>query len=163
VTIGEIDGWNKERTLAIKSMFESAGVPVDLTPEIDGWLKYHVAMVSPFVCALYKHDCDNYQDAQDKETLRELVRAAKEGGRVLRELGFSKRQPFEFNLLYWLPEFMSIKALKKLLESKFAEVAFAMHAKAARDEMKDLAHEFNELTTKTSVDTPNIDKLKIHL
>jgi hypothetical protein len=43
------------------------------------------------------------------------------------------------------------------------EVAFAMHAKAARDEMKDLAREFQELTTKTPVDTPNIDKLKIHL
>ena len=163
VTIGEIDGRNKERTLAIKSMFESAGVPVDLTPDIDGWLKYHVAMVSPLVCALYKHGCNNYQAAQDKETLRELVRAAKEGGHVLRELGFSKRQPFEFNLFYWLPEFMSVMALKKLLESKFAEVAFAMHAKAARDEMKDLGREFQELTTKTSVDTPIIDKLKIHL
>jgi len=163
VTIGEIDGRNKERTLVIKSMFESAGVPVDLTPEIDGWLKYHVAMVSPLVCALYKHDYDNYQAAQDKETLRVLVRAAKEGCRVLRELGFSKRQPFELNLLYWLPEFMSVKALKRLLESKFAEVAFAMHAKAARDEMKDLAREFQELTTKTSMDTTNIDKLKIYL
>jgi 2-dehydropantoate 2-reductase len=163
VTIGEIDGRNRERTLAIKSMFKSAGVPVDLTPDINGWLKYHVAMVSPLVCALYKHHCDNYQVAQDKETLRVLVRAAKEGGRVLRELGFSKRQPFEFNLFYWLPEFMSMKALKRLLESKFAEVAFAMHAKSARDEMKDLAREFQELTTKTSVDTPNIDKLEIHL
>ena len=163
VTIGEIDGRNKERTLAVKSLFESAGVPVDLTPEIDGWLKYHVAMVSPLVGALYKHDCDNYQAAKDKETLRALVRAAKEGGRVLRALGFRKRQPFEFNLFYWLPEFMSMMAVKGLLESKFAEVAFAMHAKAARDEMEDLAREFQELTAKTSVDTPNIDTLKIHL
>ena len=56
VTIGEIDGRNKERTLAIKSLFESAGVPVDLTSDIDGWLKYHVALVIPLVGALYKHD-----------------------------------------------------------------------------------------------------------
>jgi len=47
-----------------------------------------------------------------------------------------------------------------LLESKFAEVAFAMHAKAARDEMEDLAREFQELTARTSVDTPNIDTLR---
>ena len=160
VTIGEIDGRNKERTLAIKSLFESAGIPVDLTPEIDGWLKYHVALVSPLVSALYKHDCDNYQAAKDKETLRAMVRAAKEGGRVLRELGFRKRQPFQFNLFYWLPEYMNMMAVKGLLESKFAEVAFAMHAKAAQDEMKNLAHEFQELTTKTSVDTPNIDTLR---
>lgn len=160
VTIGEIDGWNQERTLAVKSLFESAGVPVDLTPAIDGWLKYHFALVSPLACALYKHHCDNYQAAKDKETLRALVRAAKEGGRVLRALGFSKPQPFEFKLVSWLPEFMSMMAVKGLLQSKFAEVAFAMHAQAAQDEMADLAREFQELTAQTSVDTPNIDMLR---
>jgi len=160
VTIGEIDGRNKERTLAVKSLFESAGVPVDLTPDIDGWLKYHVALVSPLVGALYKHDCDTRQATQDKETLRALVRAAKEGGRVLRALGFRKHQPFEFKLIHWLPEFMSMMAVKGLLESKFAAVAFAMHARAARDEMEDLAREFQELTARTSVGTPNIDMLR---
>ena len=160
VTIGEVDGRSRERTMAVKSLFESAGVPVDLTTDIDGWLKYHVALVSPLVGALYKHDCDNYRAAKDKETLRALVRAAKEGGRVLRELGFTRRQPFAFNLFYWLPEFINIMPVKGLLESKFAEVAFAMHAKAARDEMEDLAHEFQELSAKTSVDTPNIDTLR---
>ena len=160
VTIGEVNGQNKERTMAIKSLFESAGVPVDLTRDIDGWLKYHVALVSPLVGALYKHDCDNYRASKDKETLRSLVRAAKEGGRVLRELGFRKRQPFQFNLFYWLPEYMSTMAVKGLLDSKFAEVAFAMHAKAARDETESLAREFRELTAKTSVDTPNLDTLR---
>jgi 2-dehydropantoate 2-reductase len=160
VTIGEIDGRNKERTLAVKNLFESAGVPVDLTHDIDGWLKYHVALVSPLVGALYKHACDNYQAGKDKETLRTLVRAAKEGGRVLKALGFKKRQPFQFNLFYWLPEFMTMMAVKELLESKFAEVAYAMHAKAARDEMEDLAREFQKLTATTSVDTPNIDTLR---
>ena len=86
--------------------------------------------------------------------------AGKEGGRVLRALGYRKRQPFEFNLFYWMPEFMTRKAVKGLLQSRFAEVAFATHAKSARDEMADLAREFRELTVKTSVDTPNIDALR---
>jgi DNA-binding FadR family transcriptional regulator len=51
-------------------------------------------------------------------------------------------------------------AVKGLLESKFAEVAFAMHAKAARDEMEELACEFQQLAAMTSVDTPNIDTLR---
>lgn len=159
VTLGEIDGQNRERTLPIKSLFESAGVPVDLTSDIDGWLKYHVALVSPLVGALYAHNCDNYRAAKDKQTLRALVRAAKEGGRVLKQLGYRKRQPFQFNLFYWLPEFVNMMAVHGLLASKFAEVAFAMHAKAARDEMQALAREFKELITKASVDTPNIDAL----
>ena len=155
VTIGEINGRIQERTLAIKSLFESAQVPVNLSTNIDEWLKYHVALVSPFVGALYKHECDNYKAAEDKETIRTLVRAAKEGGRVLRELGFSKR-PLEFKLMYWLPEFMSMISLKGLLKSKFAEVAFAMHAKAARDEMENLAREFQELIDRTFWNTMDL-------
>ncbi len=160
VTIGEIDGVTRGRTVAIKSLFESAAIPVDLSTDIDGWLKYHAALVSPLVGALYKHDCDNQLVSKDKEALRSLVRAAKEGGRVLSALGFKKRQPFKFNLFYWLPEFLNMMAVKGLLESKFAEVAFAMHAKSARNEMRDLACEFKELIDKTSVDTPSIDALR---
>ena len=160
ITIGEIDGETRERTRAIKSLFGSSGVPVDLTSDIDGWLKYHVALVSPLVNALYKHDCDNYALAHDKETLQTMVRAAKEGGRVLKAIGYTKRQPFQFNLFYWLPEILSMKALQGLLRSKFAEVAYSMHAKAALDEMRELADEFRSLIEKTSIETPNIDRLK---
>ena len=163
VTIGEINGQRKERTAAITSLFETAGVPVDETDDIDGWLKYHVALVSPLVGALYKHDCDNYRAARDRETLRALVRAAREGGRVLRALGYTRRQPFAFNLFYWLPEFLNMIAVRRLLDSKFAEVAFAMHARSAKDEMKALASEFVALSARTSVETPNIDALRKYI
>jgi 2-dehydropantoate 2-reductase len=160
VTIGEIDGLSSERTAAVASLFTSAGVPVHVTANIDGWLRYHAALVNPFVGALYKHNCDNYRAARDRETLRAIIRAAKEGGRVLRALGFVKEQPFQLTLFYWLPEFLSMTGVKQLLESKFAEVAFAMHARAARDEMGDLANEFRSLIEKTSLETPNIDRLR---
>jgi len=160
VTIGELDGETRDRTQAIKSLFETAGIPVDLTQDIDGWLKYHVALVSPLVNALYKHDCDNYELAKDKTTMRAMVRAAKEGGRVLHDLGYIKRQPFQFNLFYWLPEILNVKAIQGLVGSKFAEVAFARHARAARDEMGELADEFQSLVEQTSIATPNINLLR---
>lgn len=160
VTLGEIDGTHGSRLSEISSLFESADVPVDRTPDIDGWLKYHAALVLPLVYALYKHDCDARRTAGDKETLRAVIRGAKEGGRVLRALGFTKRQPFQFNLFYWLPEALSVKAVKELLTSRFAEIAFAMHAESARDEMRALTEEFRELTTRTSVATPNLDALR---
>ena len=160
VTIGEVDGGIRERTGAIKSLFETSGIPVDLTTDIDGWLKYHIALISPLVNALYKHGCDNYALARDKKTLQAMVRAAKEGGRVLKALGYTKRQPFQFNLFYWLPELLLVKAIQRLLGSKFAEIAFSLHARAAQDEMRELADEFRSLIERTSVETPNIDLLK---
>jgi 2-dehydropantoate 2-reductase len=163
ITIGEVDGETKDRTRAIASLFETAGVPVDIARDIDGWLKYHVALVSPLVNALYKHDCDNYALAKDKEAMRAMVRAAKEGGQVLHHLGYTKRQPFQFNLFYWLPEILNVKAIQGLLGSKFAEVAFARHARAARDEFGELADEFQSLVEQTSVATPNINLLRDHI
>ena len=159
VTIGAIDDRAGERVSAAKRLFESAGVPVDVTADIDGWLKYHVALVSPLVGALYKHDCDCLRVAEDKGTLRMLVRAAREGRLVLRALGYTKWQPIQFTLFRWLPEFLSVMGVKQLLRSRFAEIAFAMHARSARDEMKALVNEFEELKAKTSVKTPTIDAL----
>ncbi len=160
ITIGEINGETKERTRIVKSLFETSGVPVKIAGDIDGWLKYHVALVLPLGNALYKHDCNNYALAKDKKTIRTMVRAAKEGGRVLKALGYTKRYPFRFNLFYWLPEILNVKAVQGLLESKFAEVGFALHARAARDEVRVLAGEFQSLIDKTSVETPNIDTLR---
>ncbi len=58
------------------------------------------------------------------------------------------------------PEIVNVKAIEGLLGSKFAEVAFAWHARAARDEMRELADEFQSLIKQTSIATPNIDLLR---
>jgi 2-dehydropantoate 2-reductase len=160
ITIGERDGRIKDRTKQITSLFESSGVPVNVVADIDGWLKYHVALVSPIANALHMHDCDNYALAKDREGLRLLVSACKEGGNVLKKLGYSKRQPSKWNLFYWMPEFMTAKVLQKLLGSRFAEIAFARHARAGGDEMRCLADEFKTLIDQTSRPTLNIDKLR---
>ncbi|NIN62107.1 MAG: hypothetical protein GTN99_10135 [Candidatus Dadabacteria bacterium] len=160
VTIGEIDGKTKRRTQEIKALFQMSGIPVNLVGDIDGWLKYHVALISPLCNALYKHNCDNYSLAKDKKTIKVMVQAVKEGGRVLKALGYTKRYPFKFNLFYWLPEMLNVKAVEGLLESKFAEVAFSLHAMAAQDEMRELSVEFQTLINKTSVETPNIVTLR---
>jgi 2-dehydropantoate 2-reductase len=47
ITIGEIDGTVSDRCLAIQSTFGKAGIPIEVSPDIDAWLKYHVALVGP--------------------------------------------------------------------------------------------------------------------
>lgn len=160
VTIGEMDGRSRGRTLQIKTLFESSGLPVNVVAEIDGWLKYHVALVSPIANALRMHECDNFALAGDREGLRLMVRACKEGGNVLRALGYTKRQPFRWNLFYWLPESMTARIFSGLFDSRYAEIAYARHAAAASDEMRCLADEFKILIDRTSLPTPNIDRLR---
>ena len=158
VVIGEMDGKIRQRTKNIRDLFESSGVPVRLVDDMDSWLKYHVAFVLPIGGALLKSG-DNYKLARDHETIRMYIRAVKEAGRVLKALGYKKSYNVKLNSFYWLPEGWLIKILKKLFNSKFAEVAMMMHVNAARDEMIELGNELGKLKGQTTVPTPNLDEL----
>ena len=158
VTIGEIDGEIKERTKQIQNLFEASDVPVNIVDDMDGWLKYHVAFVNPIAGALLKCG-DNFKLAKDQDTIRTYIHAVKEGGRVLKALGYKKRYPFKFNLFYWMPGRVLINILKRLFSSRFAEIGFMLHVNAAKDEMIELGNEFKTLTNQTSIKTPNLDEL----
>jgi 2-dehydropantoate 2-reductase len=158
ITLGEIDGQTKERTKQIQQMFESADIPVKLVDDIDSWLRYHVAFINPIAGALLKSG-DNYKLAQDNQTIRTYLRAVKEGGKVLKSLGYKKSYNLKMKLFYWFPESILINILKQVFNSKFAEVAMMMHVNAAKDEMIELGNDFKTLRNKTSVKTPNLDEL----
>jgi 2-dehydropantoate 2-reductase len=158
ITIGEIDGEIHKRTRCIQQLFESSGVPVKIVDDIDSWLKYHVAFVNPIAGALLKSG-DNYKLAREKEVIRKYIRAVKEGGRVLKALGYKKSYNLKLDLFYWLPEGLLINILKKLFNSKFAEVAMMMHVNAAKDEMIELGKEFKTLISQTDIKTPNLEEL----
>jgi len=158
ITLGEIDGKTRSRTKEIINLFKASGVPVKRVDDMDSWLKYHVAFVNPIAGALLKCG-DNYKLAQDNETLRTYLRAVKEGGNVLKALGYKKSYNFKLDLFYWMPEGLLVNVLKRVFFSKFAEIAMMMHTNAAKDEMHELAREFKTLIDKTSVPTPNLDEL----
>ena len=163
VRIGEVDGEQKERTRQIISLFESSQVPVEYVKDVDGWLKYHAALVLPIVSVLCYHNYDSYRLADDDKRIRLFIKACKEGGKVLRKLGYTKRQPFVFNFFYWLPEFITARLFAGTFRSKYAEIGFAKHANTALDEMKALSREFTSLVEKTSIRTPIIDILNAYI
>ena len=158
VVIGELDGKMKERTKQIIELFESSEIPVKFVEDIDSWLKYHAVFVNPIAGALIAAG-DNYQLAQNTTLIKMYIKALKEGGRVLRELGHTKSYNPKFNLIKLMPEGLTVKILQKVFNSKFAEIAMMMHVNAARDEMIELGDELMTLKNKTSKSTPNLDSL----
>lgn len=158
ITIGEIDGKIKVRTKQIQNLFESSDVPVNIVRNIDGWLKYHSAYVVPLAGALLKTG-DNYKLADDKNTIRTYIRAVKEAGKALSELGYDNQLPAKIKSFYWNPEWITIIILKLVFKSKFAEIAMMMHVNSAKDEMFELGKELKILTKQTSIKTPNLDEL----
>ena len=158
ITLGEINGTIKKRTKQIQELFESSDVPVSIVENIDGWLKYHAAYVVPLAGALLKCG-DNYKLADDKNTIRKYIRSVKEAVRVISELGYKNQLPMKIKSFNWNPEWISIKILKFVFKSKFAEIAMMMHVNAAKDEMLELGNELQTLKNQTSIKTPNLVEL----
>ena len=163
IYIGELSGEITERMAQIQELFEGAGVPVSLEKNIDGWLKYHFAFVGPTAAVVAKCGGDVRAVSTNKKVLRQFVLACREAGNVLRKAGYPKRQPPIFNLFYWTPLWLAPKAFKPLFDSRFAEVAIGLHAKAIGNEFAEMADEFAELQAKAGIDTPNLDALLSHI
>ena len=133
-----------------------------ISPNMDAWLKTHVAEVSPVANALYMTGGDNYRLANNREGLVLMVRAIREGYQVLRALGVPI-MPANHKVFNWIPESILVGLMRRQLNTKAAEIQIVGHANAARDEMQQIANEFMALARTTSVPTPALDHLYTYI
>jgi 2-dehydropantoate 2-reductase len=161
-TFGEVDGQTTPRLQQIVAAFKSAGFPVAVSPNMEAWLKTHIAEVSPAANAIYLAGGDNYRLARTRDGLVLMVRAIREGYQVLQALGVPIT-PANHKVFNWIPEPILVALMRRLLNTRTAEIEIAGHANAARDEFKQLAGEFKALAKTTSVPTPAMDRLYTYI
>ncbi len=158
ITLGELDGTTSERLQQIAAAFKQAGFPVTISPDIDAWKRYHVALVGPLCNAMYMAGGDNYRLARDRLATRQAIDGTREACRVLRAHGFSV-QPPALRFLLALPNFILVPLTQRLLDTKLMDIGGARHARAARDEMQQLNEELLTLADGVEVDTPVMQNL----
>lgn len=161
-TIGELNGKNTLRLRKIADMLRRAGFTVATCRNMDAWLKAHAALVSQVANAIYLANGSALRLSRTRDGLVLLIRAVKEGFRVLRRLGYPL-VPLRLWLLALLPEPLLILLLKYGLATHKAELLLASHANAARDEMGMLAEEFQQLCRQAGIPTPAIDELRTYI
>jgi 2-dehydropantoate 2-reductase len=161
-TLGELDGRITPRLRQIVGIFKRAGFPVATSANMEPWLKTHAAEISPVANAIYMAGGDNYRLASDRDGLVLLVRAIREGYRVLRALGVPVT-PARHKIFDWIPEPILVTLMRRLFSTRTAEIEIAGHANAARDEMQQIADEFRTLARTTPVPTPAMDRLYGHI
>ena len=158
LTIGELDGRTTKRIVDIATMFTNAGFLVNVSDDIDSWLKYHIALVSPLANGVHMAEKIGFELKDNKEAMLLMINAIKEGFRVLRKLKYPVR-PKRMKTLYYYPNFMIIRILKKTIGTEVGKLVLREHAITAKEEMKKIANEFQELIKESGVMTPAINKL----
>ncbi len=156
-TIGELGGTRSPRIKEIADALRTAGFPVSICSNMDAWLKTHAAKISPTANALYLAGVDAPRLARTRDALVLMLRAVREGYRVLSALGIPVT-PKSHRIFQWLPEPLLLVVARRMVESDTTSIKIG-HALAARNEMRTLADEFRELIQKADVRTPSIDIL----
>lgn len=101
---------------------------------MDGWLVSHAVFVSSVAAALYRCDTDPGRLARDRRTLSLMCRAVSEGFAILRRQG-AGGAPGSLALLHRCsPSRWPIGP--EGCASPMGELAFAAHARHAREEMR---------------------------
>ena len=160
-TIGELDGSESSRIKAIANALKSAGFPISICSNMDAWLKTHAAEIVPTAGALHMAKCDIGQLKHNREALVTMVRAIREGHRVLIACGIPIT-PANHKIFRWIPEFLMVLAIRRKLDDGAWNIKIG-HAAAARDETIAIAREFRELVQHSGVNTPAINQLATYL
>lgn len=160
-TFGELDGSTTSRLEQISEAFKVAGFPVAICRNMDAWLKTHVAEVSPMANALYMAGGDNYRLARTRDAIVLMIRAIRQGYKVLQELDIPIT-PAKHKILNWIPEPILVAMMQRIFKSKQMADLIG-HAHAARDEMKQITNDFIILAKTTSVPMLTIDRLNQYI
>jgi len=158
LVLGKVNAFNDQKFEKIKELFKSANIKVEAVDDIDGWLKTHTAMILGLASATYKKEYNTKNIAEDKELVKLIVKALRESMDVLKSLGVTI-VPKRNRYLHFFPDFILESVFRKLLNSEYAEIAVAGHAKAARTEVRALADGFLLLCQKSNVNCVALKKL----
>lgn len=157
-TFGEYSGKKTERVKTLIHLFNQAQIPSVYCRDMDAWQKTHVALVTNIANALYRYNCDNYRLGCSFSDVRQMVRAIKEGRKVLRRNLIS---PTPAKLIWFeLPTWILTVVFSLFMKTTLAETTMAKHCFVAKSEMIVLQQEIDELIAKSNLDVPSINYLK---
>jgi len=158
MTLGSLDG-DESAYPMIKEAFAKTKFKLEFNPNIDAWLKCHVAFVMPICFAVYYAHGDLRKIAGDKKFIHKVIDCMDEAYCMLQACGIAMEPPDSLNYVrdnrsscYRLLRIMAATPIGKLAASD--------HAMTAKGEMQHLYKDFCVIKTKANISTPAWDELE---
>jgi len=154
---GEPDGSMSGRVKSIGDTFQKAGIKIEVSENIDAWLKTHAALISPLAMGGYAAKNRGRRLGDDDELLVLSIKAFKENLKALDKIGIPIL-PKKYKIMKMMPAFFLKKKLKNLMNSEFGKIASG-HGDHAKDEMTKISRDFRELVRNARTDMSANDYL----
>lgn len=155
---GEVDGSTTPRLTRLVEILCQAGLHAIPDANITDWQATHAALVSCIAQPIMKHNLDMHALAKSKHDLGLMVDAMRETLDVLQAAGYRVR-PARMVSLRYIPRFLLVALLTRVIPSRFMEVGAVWHVSQAPDEMRQLAQELEAMVVRTGLRVPSLREL----
>jgi 2-dehydropantoate 2-reductase len=161
--LGEADGRVTPRLRQLAAIFKQASFTVELSPDMQTWLKTHAIMDMGIIAAVMMTGRKSAQLARSRRNVVMLVQAIREGLLALRALGTSLT-PFSLTLLFlWLPSFLTVILIQSLLRTRISVLGIDAHLGDDIEEIRQMAREIMAQLRSSPLATPTLDRLMVAL
>ena len=158
-TIGNIHGETNDLVQKIKAILKQAGFKVELSDNMEAWLKIHAVFMTCVSAAIIKEKGDSIQLGKNKRSVQIMVKSVNEGFKACEKLGLSI-QPANLKLIFLtMPPWFSVWYWQKAMQGKTGTLAMAPHINSSKGEMQLLARKVLDMVHGSSLSTPTLDGL----
>lgn len=158
IVLGATNPTQQKLMRRLKKILRVSGITPKRSSNMDSWLKYHIALVSPLAYAIYADGGDSSSLSQNTELLKITTSAIREGYKALRELKYPVK-PSILMIKMILPDCVIRAKLKRLLSSELGKLLIENHCNAAPEEIEVIAMEFQQLISNSSNEKKNLQML----
>ena len=123
----------------VAKLFRGAGFRVSLVRDMDSWLRRHAVFVTAVSGALYQVGTDAGRLASDRQQVRNLIVAIREGWAAMDRQSIAPAPIAIRAIFQWVPLPFAVRYWQRLLGSAQGEYYFARHTRHAAKEMAALA------------------------
>jgi len=155
--VGELDGSVSPRLVEIVAIFENAGLSMEISPNIEAWLKCHAAIILPLGGAYFLAGGSLNTMVNTRDVKIMFLRGAREALQVLQAYHLPLQPPI-LKVSLWLPEPLLLAFINRSLHNP--QIAYAMiHADGVRPELRQLGCELTSMARRVDIHTPHLDRL----
>jgi 2-dehydropantoate 2-reductase len=140
--------------LDVAACVRSARLRVKTIADMDSWLKRHAVFVTAVGGALYCKNCDAGLLSHDRQLVRSLILAVREGWSALDRCGAEPANALLRTIFCWVPLPFAVAYWCRLLDSRRGEYYFARHTRHAITEMAALVSDLQPLMS--GYETPHL-------
>lgn len=155
---GEINGEITPRLTRLVAMLNQAGFRAELSRHIADWQATHAGPIACLALPIMKYNLDMKALAKSRSDLGLMVDAMRETLDVLQAVGY-RITPGAVSLIRFIPRFLIVTILQKVLPSRLMEVGAVWHVSQAPDEILQLAAEVETLAEKSGLPVPSLREL----